>query len=235
MDKIKKDLLGIMEKFDKAKETRKKDSYTFVKTQESLLFEIALLFVMCIGDHNIYDTELLEFIKRQYLIVDDDSERIKRLDLITEYQQKYTQLLEDINTNVYNEEELEEKFETLESYAGKVRENKDRCFHRFYMDVRRIANLHLKNLIRYGNTPKYTLSRYKHLEAFRYLKGNLINTLNASTSVQCELSQREDIDESVKRAIIQSYKNQEDMAYEQMFGDLSEIECDGDVDIFFQY
>lgn len=231
-DKILKELSCIIEKFRRAKEVKEYDSLKFVKTQESLLFDIALIFVMCIGDHNIYDTELLEFIKRQFLVVDDDQERIKRLDLIMEYEQKYTELLNDINTNVYNEEELEEKFETLESYASNIRGNKDLCFHRFYTDVRHIANLHLKNLIGYGNTPKYTLSRFKHLEAFRYLKGNLINTLNASNSVQYELSQREDIDDSVKRAIIQSYKNQEEMAYEEMFGDLLEIECDGDVDIF---
>ena len=83
---------------------------------------------MCIGDCHIYNTELLEYIKIQYLVVDDNPDRIRRLDVITEYEQKYTDLLDDINTNVYNEDELEEKFEILESYESKVRENKDRCF-----------------------------------------------------------------------------------------------------------
>lgn len=234
-EKIKKELLDTVEKYREAKEKQKNDFYfDLAWVQGRLLFDIALTFVMCIGDCHIYNTELLEYIKIQYLVVDDNPDRIRRLDVITEYEQKYTDLLDDINTNVYNEDELEEKFEILESYESKVRENKDRCFHRFYMDVRHIANLRLESLINYGNTPKHILAVYKHLEAYRYLQYNLFKTHSASVTVQSELQYNEGINDSVKQTIIQSYKNQEDLAYEQLFGEIYEIECDGDVDIFLR-
>ena len=232
-EKIIKEVLNLVKEYTDAKKDLK-DTSRINRIQESSQHYIALKFVMCIGDVFIFYPKLLQFIKDQYIIVDDVPYRMESRKKIDYYRAKYNDLLDDINTNTYMEEELEQKFEELESYDHQVCYHSIMCFDTFYLRVRYIANLHLTNLLKqYPDVSKFLLSRYKHLEEYRFLNSMLLDTIHATGEINKDLTGK-NIDENVKKAILESCKEQDSAVYARLFDDLTEITYDNDIRHFLR-
>lgn len=205
--------------------------------QEMSLYYIALKFVMCMGGEYLFHKKLLAFIKYQYLLVEDTDYLLESYKSIDYYTNKYNECLENINTNTYMEDELEQKFEELDDYRNKIFHHNSRCFRSFYRRVRYLANLHLTNLLRHYpeiDVPESTLSRYKHMEDFRYLYSVYMDTMYAYIDVMDELDKRNDIDKNLKNAILKSQRDQRDTIRERLFGNLTEITYDNDINHFLR-
>ena len=72
------------------------------------------------------------------------------------------------------------------------------------------------------------------MEDFRYLYSVYMDTMYAYIDVMDELDKRNDIDENLKNAILKSQRDQRDTIRERLFGNLTEITYDNDINHFLR-